>query len=751
MDKNVNLYDDPNRYAEKGKLEISVVKNSILVSEKDPKLKRKQDLVKSLFDSTWFENKSVIDVVANSAFICFYGLQNGAVRADAVEIDKKYVGMEKFERFFKSEESYDKANHEYFLSKWSDKIEVDAERHISNKTESNSTKSTTDKKRILFTLYDWNEVSGGTTFSKAVAKGLVLKGYEVYVIYAAGNHEQIDTQYYIEETTDEGVNLIGMYNRPVKFLDYEKPEREIRDDRIVTIFEKYLDKIDPDVVNYHNFIGLSYGIIQPTLDRNIRTIFTPYNYHPIDPKLYMFTDDMEKWRDTDFFANSDVPDLDRNHDLYSQRINVARDGINSCDMVLAVSDRQAEIYDEFGIYPEIIYKVNQIHDNLSLIKAKENYAIGKPLRVGFIGAVIPQKGIQTLIAACSQIEATDLKLNIYGYIDLEYRSLLQSIHVNCEMVFHGAYDRDQFNEIANTLDVVVVPSIWEDCAPLVVQEALAMGLPVIGSDLGGISDFIEDGYNGMIYDHSNSIELRDILLDIIKNPELLVELQTNCNVPISFNDYLNHLSKVYDTLINNEPLKREDLELDFKVRLFGKQAKETIMNNSESETVDFYLNLDGTYSGNTPNIYSKSESQSLYNSETCRINLEDSVADSFTLEKVIEYYEDNDLQKLLNEVKRVLKPSGKLKVTVPDMEKMGRLFSTGDWSISVFNSMMFEKSGRPLVNTFNAIKLHEILKAQNYKGIEIIQKDADQNRGVKKPMVVATAIKPATAATNITQ
>src|SRR5690606_35622635 len=144
------------------------------------------------------------------------------------------------------------------------------------------------------------------------------------------------------------------------------------------------------------------------------------------------------------------------------------------------------------------------------IKPKENYEVGRPLRVGFIGAVIPQKGIQTLIAACSQIEATDLQLHIYGYIDAEYRSLLQSINVQCEMVFHGAYDKNQFNEIANKLDVVVVPSIWEDCAPFVVQEALAMGLPVIGSDLGGISDFIEDGYNGMIYDHSNSIELREI-------------------------------------------------------------------------------------------------------------------------------------------------------------------------------------------------------------------------------------------------
>ena len=62
MDKNINLYDDPNRYAAKGKLEIAdklnfygyqefkVDKNSIEVSPNDPKLKRKQDLVKFIFD-----------------------------------------------------------------------------------------------------------------------------------------------------------------------------------------------------------------------------------------------------------------------------------------------------------------------------------------------------------------------------------------------------------------------------------------------------------------------------------------------------------------------------------------------------------------------------------------------------------------------------------------------------------------------------------------------------------------------------
>lgn len=694
------------------------------------------------FDENYYFGHEDLDLcmkVRDAGYKVWYNHKSSAYHYES--ITKIDVGMEKFERFFKNSESYDKANHEYFLSKWSDKIEVDADKHLRGAASSQTAKIASDKKRILFTMYGWNEVGGGTTFPKAVAKGLVLKGYDVYVIYAAGKHEQIDTQYYIEETTDEGVNLIGIYNRPVKFLDYEKPEREIRDDRIVAIFEKYLDRIEPDIVNYHNFIGLSYGIVKPTLDRKIKTIFTPYNYHPIDPKLYMFTDDLVKWESTDFFENSDIPDIDRKHDLYEQRINTARESINSCDMVLAVSNRQATIYEDFGIYPEIIYMVNQIHSNLNNINRKEDYNTGKPLRLGFIGAVIPQKGIQTLIAACSQLGSSDVQLHIYGYCDPEYRNLLQSINTACEVVFHGAYDKYQFNEIANKLDVVVVPSIWEDCAPFVVQEALAMGLPVIGSDLGGITDFIEDGYNGIIYNHSESLELRDIILDIIDNPKLLNELQVNCTVPLSFNDYLTHLSKIYETLINNEPLKREEIEFDFKQKLFGSKAKENTISLDNSQSNSYYINLDGINSNSIPNLYNKNENQSLYNPNSCKIDLEDSTVDSIILEKILEYYEDSELQKLLNEVNRVLKPNGKLEIVTPDIEKMGQLLSSGEWTLSVFNSMMFEKSARPLVNSFNSVRLNEILKAQKYEDIEVSKIDNNKNVGISKPFIKAIGIK----------
>jgi glycosyltransferase involved in cell wall biosynthesis/thioredoxin-like negative regulator of GroEL len=334
-----------------------------------------------------------------------------------------------------------------------------------------------------------------------------------------------------------------------------------------------------------------------------------------------------------------------------------------------------------------------------------------------------------------------LELHIYGYCDPEYRTLLESIDVKCRIIFHGGYDKYQLNGIASQLDLVVIPSIWEDCAPLVVQEVLAMGLPVIGSDLGGITDFIEDGYNGIIYDHSDSLALRDILLDIISNPTLLIELHNNCTSPMSFNDYLNHLVKIYTVLINNEPLKREDIELDFKEALFGKQAKSDITAIPTAKSNEYYLNLDGTSTNAMPNLYNKNERQSLYNAGLCKINLDDCVADRIVLEKILEYSEDDNIKTLLNEVKRVLKPTGKLEIITTDMEEMAKMLSTGAISISTFNNIIFEKNGFALVNSFNKVRLNEILKSQGYENIEIETRQSNNSLGVSKPLIIAKGTK----------
>jgi hypothetical protein len=102
---NVELYDDPNRYAEPGRVEINgnikfygyqkfnLSDTYVEINPMDAGLVKKKELTKKIFYSDWIKEKSIMDIGSNSAYFCYHGLFKGASHATAVEMDSTYVDM----------------------------------------------------------------------------------------------------------------------------------------------------------------------------------------------------------------------------------------------------------------------------------------------------------------------------------------------------------------------------------------------------------------------------------------------------------------------------------------------------------------------------------------------------------------------------------------------------------------------------------------------------------------------------------
>ncbi len=127
----------------------------------------------------------------------------------------------------------------------------------------------------------------------------------------------------------------------------------------------------------------------------------------------------------------------------------------------------------------------------------------------------------------------------------------------------GQYQTDELPSIAEQLDAIVLPSVWEDCAPLVIAEALAMKLPVIASRLGGFPDFVKHEINGKLYSHNSPSELTKILWEVVENPELINIWRSNCNLTHNFDDYIDHILGIYEKLIAGNRPNVEEIELIF--------------------------------------------------------------------------------------------------------------------------------------------------------------------------------------------
>ena len=420
------------------------------------------------------------------------------------------------------------------------------------------------------TMYGWTESGGGTTFPRAVAKALAKKGFDVSVFFAGGKHPENREPYYLDRNVEDGVKLFGVYNRPSVFLDAENPRREIRDENIVKLFRLVTDEIHPEIIHYHNFLGLSFAIADIAAERNIRTVYTPHNYHMIDPMLYLFNSDLSLWKNTDIFQNSDLvknhPEL---HDDFRNRKEKALELLNNkIELTIAVSSRQRDILNEYGAESGKIAVVNQVHktaENLKNIQSPEkDWSL--PLRFGFIGGAMPHKGVH-MIGLASQLIKGNVEFHVYGFINEQYAQIVKSLDKNGLIQFKGEYKPEDLGAIAGKLNAVIIPSVWEDCAPLVVAEALAMNLPVIGARIGGIPDFIEENYNGLLYDHDKPEQLAAIINDFAANPQMLKSLADNAFLPYGFSDYLEHLEMIYSGIFLNNKWNKADMELKFKEKM----------------------------------------------------------------------------------------------------------------------------------------------------------------------------------------
>ncbi|MFQ5751439.1 MAG: glycosyltransferase, partial [bacterium] len=137
-----------------------------------------------------------------------------------------------------------------------------------------------------------------------------------------------------------------------------------------------------------------------------------------------------------------------------------------------------------------------------------------------------------------------------------YKNRLQQLDKKGLVYFHGRYELEHLPNLLRQVDVTVIPSICEDCAPFVVQESLAARCPVIGSRIGGIPEFIDECVNGFIFEPGDSSSLTNILHRFIQDPTLLERLQNKIQPPRSFDDYLDLLIDYY-----NEEISKNGLNL----------------------------------------------------------------------------------------------------------------------------------------------------------------------------------------------
>ena len=144
----------------------------------------------------------------------------------------------------------------------------------------------------------------------------------------------------------------------------------------------------------------------------------------------------------------------------------------------------------------------------------------------YFGRVSADKGLDILVQAAAGLDR-DVDIVIAGESKDEYRRQLQELSRSLgvrTVRFVGFVSGAPLSTLIRGALGVVAPSIWHDNAPMAVHESLAHGKAVIGSDVGGISDQLDEGC-GVLVPAGDSAALRQAIRLLVDQPDLMKQLE----------------------------------------------------------------------------------------------------------------------------------------------------------------------------------------------------------------------------------
>jgi len=348
---------------------------------------------------------------------------------------------------------------------------------------------------ILYAPYDY----GGTEVTlQTLVEGMADRGHEVLVL-TTGPEPGLR----VDKINTAKVLRVGVRNIYWQAMR-EKPAISKRALwHLADVYNPFMKRIvsevvrseKPDIVSLHNLPGFSVATWDAVHQAHVPMVQVLHDQYSICPRCTMFSKG-------DICKRQCFPC--RILRLFHPRLS------NKVSAVVGVSRFILDHHLNHGYFKDTPVK-QVIHNarDFSKLCVEPCLRQDNSVRFGFIGTLTQSKGIELLLKVFKDMAGSNLQLHIAGTGPLAYEKLLRDSHAGPDVIFYGVQKPEDFYP---SIDVLVVPSIWNDTFPGVVYEGLAFGKPIIGSRRGGIPEMLKDGVNGLLFDPQRPDELKAAMI-----------------------------------------------------------------------------------------------------------------------------------------------------------------------------------------------------------------------------------------------
>jgi glycosyltransferase involved in cell wall biosynthesis len=369
---------------------------------------------------------------------------------------------------------------------------------------------------VVNNLYPPLIAGGAERIVAYLCEGLAARGHRVTVVSTCGP----EMEPYPNEIRN-GVEIIRFFppniywsaerNRGPGFRKILWHARDAWNTPAGRRFKEVLETTKPDILHTHLIDGFSASIWRVAQRFGMRVIHTAHDYHLMCPRAFMLT---REW-------------------------NLCEHPTLSCRAYRAWHIRTTRYMDLFVSPSRFLLEMHQraglqspncalVHNGIPIpADAKSTVRQpGAPPRFVMMTRLTVEKGIDVVLDAVRRLPEQlrfDVTIAGVGPLAEKVRAVMAQ---DSRISYLGFVDGAQKTEVLSRADYLLLPSLWYENAPVTIVEAAAYGLGVVGSRIGAIPEFVQDGDTGLLFPPGDSAALANVMRHVIENPDALPSLST---------------------------------------------------------------------------------------------------------------------------------------------------------------------------------------------------------------------------------
>jgi glycosyltransferase involved in cell wall biosynthesis len=430
------------------------------------------------------------------------------------------------------------------------------------------------------------ERTGVETHVAALAEALARAGAEVLVLAVRKDRDLPHLAERRERRNGYSVDWLVVNDPPRDVLAEAAPPG------VAEAVGEWLDREQPDVVHVHHVKGLGWGLFESVSARGIPLVFTAHDFYAFCHRVTHLRPDLARCSavgDAERCARCDLAvralhgraelgdwhvrvfpgevapdvrasltrcldgqpdprDLEQARERRKEADALRARALSRAEVVLAPTQHLLALLERSGIEREKLRLMPYAIESKPLLGLTlPSFDANLPVRFGFLGGLAKHKGAHVLLEALRDVRGAELE--VFG--DSTDRPYVERVRALCAEVgarWQGSFDRLELRAILSRLDVVCVPSLWDENAPFVIREAFAAGRPVIASRTEALLESVRDGVDGVLVEAGDIEAWRATLRRLAEDRALVHSLAVGVRPPPSIRDLADDLLALYGGL-----------------------------------------------------------------------------------------------------------------------------------------------------------------------------------------------------------